>query len=113
MPHYGLSAPAAICAFLSREPRLRQEIEAFIVNGEPRVLDIAGPPEGKDMVDYRENLRKGLWLPVVRLYLGMVRHHLTGELGVEIRCTDEHLHRIIDWMRSARLRRAISNRRMA
>jgi hypothetical protein len=100
----GLAAPAAVQWLLRSESDVYDAVRAFITGRLDRnVIDVAGPPTGRDLALYYERKGQVVPLPCVRLHCRMVRHHLTGAPGVEVTCSDRDLEEIKRWNREATL----------
>lgn len=113
---FGLSAAPVVKAFLNNEAGIRQEIIDFFnderVGSRPDILDVAGPPDLKDAIRAKTTrFGEPILLPVVRMHLRKIRHHLTGALGVEVKCSDADLDRLADWLRHPALRYALNQKR--
>lgn len=71
------------------------------------MLDVAGPPDSEEALAYkrRSGHLAGIPLPSVRLHLSMVRNLTTGEDGVEVKVSDDHLAELEKWERQLVLSR--------
>lgn len=113
---FGLLAAPVVRAWLDQEAGIRQEIVDFF-NDEraglhPDILDVAGPPDLMDAIKAKAARRpEPIMLPVVRMHLRKVRHHLTGEPGVEVKVSDIDLDRLATWLRHRALRQALTQKR--
>jgi len=113
---FGLSAAPVVKAFLNNEAGIRQEIIDFF-NDErgglhPDVLDVAGPPDLMEAIRAKTARRsEPVRLPIVRMHLRKIRHHLTGEQGVEVKVADADLDCLAEWLRHPALRYALNQKR--
>jgi hypothetical protein len=94
---YGLMAAPAIFWLVAKEREVWQQVIAFITDCGGDKFDVAGPPTIEAVLRHKAYPREGLELPVVRLHMKKVRHHLTGQPMVEMKCNDAHLHDIESW----------------
>lgn len=108
MKHFGLMAAKPIHWLLARENEVRSRIEAFAADRGHPVLDVAGPPSAGELIARRVNPRKPVELPMIRLHLRKVKHHLTGERGIEVKCSDVDMDMIAQWARQAGMRTALA-----
>lgn len=106
--NYGLSAAPAVKWLIGAEPDLHNRIKEFIAGQCASPIEVAGPPSAADMLFAHKRRNAEIKLPVVRLHLKMVSHHLTGQPGVEVRCTDAEIDEIARWAREAQLRTALA-----
>lgn len=103
----GLFAHADVRWLLDNELDVKRAVAAFTRDqANVDFVDVAGPPTIADLVKYRRNESKSVGLPLVRLQLRMVRHHLTGAPGVRIICTERELDEIGRWRVAAALKGA-------
>lgn len=108
MKHFGLMAAKPIHWLLACENEVRRHIEAFAADRGRPVLDVAGPPSAEEIIACRINPRKAVELPTIRLHLRKVKHHLTGEDGIEVKCSDADMDMIVMWARQAKARTALA-----
>lgn len=108
MKHFGLMAQRPIYWLLSTELEVKKAIEAFAAGMGTSVVDVAGPPSAEAIIAKRINPRKRIELPTIRLHLNKVKHHLTGEQGIEVKCSDADMKEIAMWAREARIRKALA-----
>lgn len=107
--HFGLSCAAPVKWLIGREPDLHRAIQAFAEDRADRdVIKFAGPPSDEDMLKIRENANFNAILPTVTFTLRKVTHHLTGEQGIEVKCSDADLAEIVRWHRQARMNFALA-----
>jgi hypothetical protein len=97
----GLACHAAVRWLLGCEPDVRAAVLTFAEDRGSHIIEVAGPPDRAEMLRARR-FGQPVPLPCVRLYCRMVRHNLSGELGVEVTCSDAGLAEIALWMRKAR-----------
>jgi hypothetical protein len=108
MKNFGLLAAKPIHWLLSVESEVKRAIEAFAADMAPSVLDVAGPPSAEEIIACRANPRKRVELPTIRLHLNKVKHHLTGEPGIEVKCSDGDMDLVVMWARQAEARKALA-----
>lgn len=108
MKQFGLMAAKPIHWLLARENEVRSRVEAFAADRGHPVLDVAGPPSAEEIIACRLNPRKQVELPMIRLHLRKVKHHLTGEAGIEVKCSDGDMDLIVMWARQAGMRSALA-----
>ncbi len=108
MQHFGLMAPRPIHWLLSEELEVKKAVEAFAAGSGKSIVDVAGPPSAEEIIARRVNPRKPIELPTVRLHLNKVKHHLTGEQGIEVKCSDAHMDLIIQWARQTQARKMLA-----
>lgn len=106
----GLLAPSPVQWLIINEPDVKQRIEKFIIGQAEPTLEVAGPPSAEDFIRYKDNPGGPITLPCVRLRLKMFKHHLTGDRGVEVTCSDDDLREIADWQRAARIKGALKGK---
>jgi hypothetical protein len=106
--YFGLMAPRPIHWLLSEELEVKKAVEAFAADAGTSVVDVAGPPSAEEIIAQRVNPRKAIELPTVRLHLNKVKHHLTGEAGIEVKCSDGDMDLIVQWARQAEMRKALA-----
>jgi hypothetical protein len=108
-PHsYALVSNPPIRWLIGREPDLKAYIQAFARDEAPRdFLDVAGPPDIDELARCRANPKRKPLLPLIRLTMRKVRHHLTGEHGIEVKCSDDDCDKIVSWHEQARHRAAL------
>lgn len=73
---------------------------------ERNYIDVAGPPPQSDVDLFLLKKAQVVPLPTVRLNLRFVRGNLTGDLGVEVTCSDAHLEEIGRWQVEKLIRQA-------
>lgn len=108
MKRFGLLAAKPIHWLLSKEADVKRAVEAFAADMAPSVVDVAGPPSAEEIIACRVNPRKRIELPTIRLHLNKVKHHLTGEPGIEVKCSDGDMDMIVMWARQAQARTALA-----
>lgn len=108
MKHFGLLAAKPIHWLLAKEIDVKRAIEAFAADQGFPMVDIAGPPSAEEIIACRKNPRRRMHLPTIRLHLRKVNHHLTGEAGIEVKCSDGDMELIVMWARQAALRTALA-----
>jgi hypothetical protein len=108
MKHFGLMAAKPIHWLLATEHEVKRRIEEFAADRGNSVLEVVGPPSAEELIARRVNPKKALELPMIRLHLRMVKHHLTGEAGIEVKCSDAHMDMIVQWARQAETRKALA-----
>jgi hypothetical protein len=108
MKQFALAAEKPIHWLLACENEVRWHIEAFAADRGYPVLDVAMPPSAEEIIAKRLNPRKRIELPMVRLHLRKVKHHLTGEAGIEVKCSDAHMDLIVKCARQAEMRKALA-----
>jgi hypothetical protein len=106
--HFGLMAEKPIHWLLSTELEVKRRIEEFAADQGKPVLEVVGPPSAEEIIARRINPKKALELPMIRLHLRKVKHHLTGEQGIEVKCSDAHMDLIVQWARQAEMRKALA-----
>jgi hypothetical protein len=105
--NFGLSAPPLVQWLLNSELDVKNAVRAFIEGHGKAVITVAGPPREEDIPRYRANPYADVYLPTVTLCMRMVKHHLTGEPGVEVKTLNEAgLAELAMWRRQAMTRRA-------
>lgn len=105
--NYGLSCPPPIRWLMESEKDVFDAVKKFIAGmAKSNVIDVAGPPSFSDILEFYDKRGQTVPLPCVRLNLKMVKHHLTGEPGVEVTCSDADLIEIAKWHRLARMKPA-------
>ena len=105
-PSYGLMAAPSVRWLISSEPDVREAVKRFIAGMDEPIVDVAGPPNRADLRWHRQKPEhRPLRMPTVRLRLAMVKHHLTGESGVSVTCSDADMDEIARWHRLARQKR--------
>lgn len=102
---YGLECPQAIRWLLSAESKVYVAVQEFIEGKHGDFVDVAGPPTLTDLLHFYEKKAQTVPLPCVRLRLAMTKHHLTGEQGVRVVCSDKDLTEIERWQQMARLQK--------
>lgn len=103
---YGLLANAPVQWLLAKEPDVKLYVEAFIRDEAPRdYVDVAGPPDIKELAACRLDPRRKPLLPLVRLSLRKVEH--LGQPGISVTCSAEDADKIVSWHQQARLRAAL------
>lgn len=108
MQHFGLMAQRPIHWLLAAELEVKQAIEAFAADRGVPVVDVAGPPSAQEIIACRKNPRRRPHLPTVRLHLRKVKHHVTGEPGIEVKCSDGDMDLIVQWARQTQARKALA-----
>lgn len=106
--NYGLLAARPIHWLLAKEPDIKRQIEAFAADAAPAMVDVAGPPSVEEMLAIRAMRKRDIRLPTIRLHLKKIRHHLTGDPGIEVKCSDADMDMIVKWARQAEARRALA-----
>jgi len=110
--HFGLSCARPVRWLIGAEPAVYAAIASFIEGkGEP-LIEVAGPPTVTELADKLKHRNRRPQLPVVRLILKKVTHHLTGEHGIEVKCSDLELEEITRWAREKHLRTLIAGKAM-
>jgi len=106
---FGLSAPPLVQWLLNSEPDVKSAVRAFIEGkGEP-IIQVAGPLRDQDVYRFRQNHFAPVALPTITLVMRMVKHHLTGEAGVEVKTLkDSDIGELALWYRKAMARRALA-----
>lgn len=101
--NYGLAAAAPVRWLISFDSGVYDAVRAFIAGMGRDQVDVAGPPTQQDMALYMHKRGQTVPLPCVRLKMKHAMHHLTGEPGVEVTCSDRDLEEIKRWYRDAML----------
>lgn len=97
--NFGLAAAPPVRWLISFDSGVHDAVCAFIAGAGREEIDVAGPPTEQDMTLYMHKRAQTVPLPCVRLKMKMARHHLTGEPGVEVTCSDADLEEIKRWYR--------------
>jgi hypothetical protein len=107
---YGLQTVAPIRWLLESEPNVHKAVVAFLADQGEDNIAVAGPPSAAQILSLtrKDNRHEKLELPLVVLRLRKVAHHLTGEPGVEIKCSDREIDEIVRWKREAQIRKAVA-----
>ncbi len=101
MTTYALAAPMPVRWLISSDNAVRNAVRGFIAGMGREVLEVAGPPTDADIALYLHKRAQTVPLPCVRLKMKMARHHLTGEPGVEVTCSERDLAEIKRWHRAS------------
>ncbi len=104
---YGLAAHPLVRWLISSDLGVYEAVQTFIAGAGRDYVDVAGPPIKADRIKFAGKA-EACPLPVVRLKMKMARKALTGEMGVEVSCSDEDLLELDRWCREAshKLRKA-------
>lgn len=111
MQSFGLMAQRPIHWLLANELDVKRHVQAFAADRATATFSVAGPPPVEEMIRARNNPCKPIELPMVKLHLRKVKHHLTGEPGIEVKCSDADMDKIVQWARQSVLRKALANNR--
>lgn len=104
--NWGLSAPPLVQWLLRSEPDVKRAVQAFIMDMGPAAFKVAGPLRDNEVKRFRANHHAPVALPTVTLIMRKVKHHLTGEPGIEVKTArDEDLNELAIWHRQAAQRR--------
>lgn len=104
---YGLSAPPLVQWLLQSEPDVKRAVQDFIQDAGPAAFQVAGPLRDNEVYRFRQNQHAPVALPTITLIMRKVKHHLTGQPGVEVKTArDEDLDELAIWHRQAGARRA-------
>lgn len=104
---FGLSAPPLVQWLLNTEPDVKNAVRAFIEGRGEAVIPVAGPLRDEDVYRFRQNHFAPVALPTITLVMRMVKHHLTGADGVEVKTLhDSDLNELALWHRQSLTRRA-------
>jgi hypothetical protein len=96
---FGLACHALVRWLIDRDSGVRDAIQKFIVEGGSDFLEVAGPPTLDQIIKRHRDPRLRISLPCIGLRLKRVKHHLTDELGIEVRCKEADLVEIMRWKR--------------
>lgn len=106
--NFGLFTIPPIRWLLSVEPAVKQAVADFLAEKrEGNTVEVVGPPSLENMMDVNSGAAKRHELPVVCLKLKKMKHHLTGEDGIEVSCSDLDRELIVKWHNQAKLRSAM------
>jgi hypothetical protein len=99
---FGLASHAAVRWLIASERAIYDKvIDFYMGNTDTDIVEVAGPPTDQDIALYAHKRAQTVPLPLVRLQMKLAVHHLTGEKGVEVRCSDRDLAEIERWQRKA------------
>ncbi len=110
MPQIGLSCASLVRWLISAEPDIYKRVIEFIKGEADSVIEVAGPPTAEQILKRHKKKHQLMDLPLITLNLRKTRHHLTGQPGVEVRCSDNDLEEIVRWRREAHLRTMLTAR---
>lgn len=92
-----LDAHPLVRWLLDTEIDVKRRVAAFASDQASDTIEVAGPPTDADLAQYAKNESRRVGLPCIRLMLRMVKHHLTGEPGIRVDCSDDHIQELARW----------------
>lgn len=105
-----LACAPAVRWLIDGEPALREQIHQYLLGvNDHSTIPFALPAPAEEFAKHRRNRDSyKLIFPQVILKLKRVKHHLTGEVGVEVTCSDFDYDAIVRMAREAELCKQIS-----
>lgn len=99
MIQFGLASHSAVRWLIGSEKQIYDRVIAFYMgHADTDVVEVAGPPTDADLEAVRKRGHNDtVPLPVVRLIMKLGENMVTGEHGVEVKCSDADLEEIKRW----------------